>query len=37
MITHEDVMELKRVFDDRYVKQDYCAVTIIISGMMVIL
>lgn len=24
MITHEDVMELKRVFDDRYVKQDYC-------------
>ena len=24
MITHEDVMELKKVFDDRYVMQDTC-------------
>ena len=24
MITHEDVMELKKVFDDRYVTQDTC-------------
>lgn len=24
MITHEDIMELKKVFDDRYVMQDTC-------------
>ena len=24
MISHEDVMELKKVFDDRYVMQDTC-------------
>lgn len=24
MVSHEDVMELKKVFDDRYVMQDTC-------------
>ena len=23
-LTHDEIMELKKVFDDRYVKQDYC-------------
>lgn len=23
-LTHDDIMEIKKVLDDRYVKQDYC-------------